>query len=118
MPLSYVIIFVLISSQKMSLSRASEMYEYSMHFLEPARFLYTPDLSGHKVNLLYNPGLAQRPPPTPAVYIPVGVWALKQPLSSHLHKITNDPVFFIWHLPLIILMRAKDITWAIGRVGP
>ena len=32
---------------------------------------------------------------TPAVYIPVGVWALKQPLCSHLHKITNVPVFYM-----------------------
>ena len=63
-------------------------------FLEPARFLNAPDLAGCKVNVLYDPGLAERPPPpTPAVYIPVGVWALKQPLCSHLHKITNESVF-------------------------
>ena len=33
-----------------------------MHFLEPAQFLYAPDLAGRKVNVLYNPGLAERPP--------------------------------------------------------
>ena len=64
-----------------------------MHFLEPAQFINAPDLLGHKVNVLYNPGLAERPPPTSAVYIPVGVWALKQPLCSHLQKITNETVF-------------------------
>ena len=36
-----------------------------MHFLEPARFLNTLDLAGGKVNVLYDPGLAQRHPPTP-----------------------------------------------------
>jgi hypothetical protein len=25
----------------------------------------------------------------------VGFWALKQPLCSHLHKITNEPVFYM-----------------------
>jgi len=25
----------------------------------------------------------------------VGVWALKQPVCSHLHKITNEPVFYM-----------------------
>ena len=29
-----------------------------------------------------------------------------------LHKITNEPVFFIWRLPLMILLQGKDITWA------
>ena len=66
-----------------------------MHFLEPARFLNAPDLVGRKVNILYHPSLAERPPPTSAVYIPVGVWALKQPLCSHLHKITNEPVDYM-----------------------
>jgi len=37
----------------------------------------------------------QDSPPTPAVYIPVGVWALKQPISSHLHKITNEPLDYM-----------------------
>ena len=36
-----------------------------MHFLESARFLNALDLAGRKVNVLYDPGLAQRPPPTP-----------------------------------------------------
>jgi len=58
---------------------------YIMLFLEPARFLNALDLVGRKVDVLYIPGLAERPPPTPAVYIPLGVWALKQPLCSHLH---------------------------------
>ena len=35
-----------------------------MHFLEPARFLNAPYSAGRKDNLLYDPGLAQRPPPT------------------------------------------------------
>ena len=60
-----------------------------MPFLEPARFLNARDLVWHNVNVLYDPGLSKRPPPTPAVYIPVGVWAQKQPLCSHLHQITN-----------------------------
>jgi len=34
-----------------------------MHFLQPARFLNTPDLAGRKVNVLYDPGLSDRPPP-------------------------------------------------------
>ena len=34
-----------------------------MHFLEPAQFLNAPDLAGRKVNVLYDPGLAQTPPP-------------------------------------------------------
>ena len=58
-----------------------------MHYLKPTQFLNTPDLAGRKVNV----GTLR-----PAV----GVWALKQPLCSHLHKITNEPVFFIWRLPL------------------
>ena len=39
--------------------------KYIMHFLEAARFLNALVLAGHKVNVLYNPGLAERPPPTP-----------------------------------------------------
>ena len=35
---------------------------YIMHFLEPARFLNAPDLAGRKVNVLYDLGLAERPP--------------------------------------------------------
>ena len=50
-----------------------------MHFLEP---LNAPDLAGHKVNVLYDPGLAERP--------------LKQPLCSHLQKITK----VILYLPI------------------
>ena len=71
-----------------------------MHCLEPARFLNAPDLVGCKINVLYDPGIAERPLPTPAVYIAVGVWALKQPLCSHLHKITNEPVFLYGACPL------------------
>ena len=41
-----------------------------MHFLEPALFHNAPDLAGRKVNVLYDPGLPMRPPPTTAVYIP------------------------------------------------
>ena len=61
-----------------------------MHFLEAARFLYAPVLAGRKVNVLYAPGLAARPPPPTTA-----VWALKQPLCSHLHKITNEPVDYM-----------------------
>ena len=75
------------------------MEMYIMHFLEPARFLNVLDLEGCKVNVLYDPGLAERPPPTSAVYIPVGVWALKQPLCYHLHKITNEPVLLYGACP-------------------
>ena len=39
------------------------METYIMHFLEPARFLNAPDLAGQKVNVLYDPGLPERPPP-------------------------------------------------------
>ena len=66
-----------------------------MFFLEAARFLNAPVLAGHKVNDFYNPGLAARPPPTTAVYKQQSGWALKQPLCSHLHKITNEPVFYM-----------------------
>jgi len=53
-----------------------------LHFLEAAQFLNAPVLAGRKVNILYVPGLA-------------AVWALKQPLCSHLHKITNVPVDYM-----------------------
>ena len=36
---------------------------YIMHFLEPAWFLNALDLAGRKVNVLYDPGLAEKPPP-------------------------------------------------------
>ena len=26
-------------------------------------------------------------------------------------------LFFVWRLPLMILLQSKDITWAIGRGG-
>ena len=42
---------------------ATEMY--IMHFLGPTQILNAPDLTGQKVNVLYDTGLAQRPPPTP-----------------------------------------------------
>ena len=81
-----------------------------MHFLELARFLHAPHLAGHKVRGYFTPRCWSLRPA-------VGVWALK-PLFSHLHKNTNEPVFFIWRLPLMILLQGKDITWAIGRGGP
>ena len=56
---------------------------YIMHFLEPARFLNAPDLAGCKGYFM--PGCGSLCPA-------LGVWALKQ-LCSHLHKITNEPVF-------------------------
>ena len=56
-----------------------------MYFLEVARFLNAPDLAGRKVCFLPRCGTLR-----PAV----GVWALKQ-LCSHLHKITNEPVFYM-----------------------
>jgi len=36
-----------------------------MHFLEAGRFLNTPVLAGRKVNVLYGPDLAQKPPTPP-----------------------------------------------------
>ena len=36
---------------------------YIMHFLEPTQFLNAPNLAGRKVNVLYDPGLAERPSP-------------------------------------------------------
>jgi len=48
-----------------------------MHFLEAAQFLNALVLA------------VRLPPPTTAV------WALKQPLCSHLHKITNEPVDYM-----------------------
>ena len=86
-----------------------------MHFLEPPRFLSAPDLAGCKVNLLYDPGLAQRPPSTPHHGHKVfGPWnnhsvliCIKLPMN----------LFFIWRLSLMILLRGKDITWTVGRVG-
>ena len=47
------------------LTNVIELYAtetYYMHFLEPAQFINAPDLAGCKVNVLYNPGLAERPP--------------------------------------------------------
>ena len=84
---------------------------YIMHFLEAAQFLNDQVLARRKVNVLYAPGLTVRLPPTTAV------WALKQPLCSHLHKITNEPVDYMVLAPYVLL-RGKDITWAIRRVGP
>ena len=73
-----------------------------MHFLEAAQFLNTPVLAGRKVNVLYAPGLAARLPPTPAV------WALKQPLCSHLHKITNARTIYT-ALYVMIWMQANPL---------
>ena len=55
-----------------------------MHFLEATLFLNAPVLAVRKVNVQQDP-----PPP------PTAVWALKQPLCSHLHKITNEPVDYM-----------------------
>ena len=78
-----------------------------MHFLEPAGFLNAPDLAGCKVNVLYAPLWVLRPA--------VGVWALKQPLCSHMHKITNESVFYM--APLMILMRGKEIMRPLEGLG-
>ena len=62
-----------------------------MHFLEAARFFNTPDLAGRKVNagrkVYFTPRCG-------SLHLAVGVWALKQ-LCSHLHKITNEHVFYM-----------------------
>ena len=55
-----------------------------MHFLDAARFLNAQVLAWRKVNLSLRPA--------------VGVWALKQP-CSHLHQITNEPVFLYGDRP-------------------
>ena len=47
-----------------------------MYFLDAARILNSPVLAECKENVLYDPGLAARPPP-------------------HLHKITNEPVDYM-----------------------
>ena len=54
---------------------------YIMHFLEASGFLDAPVLAGPNVNVLHNPGLAGRP------------------LCSHLHKITNEPIFLYGACP-------------------
>ena len=61
---------------------------YIMHFLEGIWFPNAPDLAGHKVNNVY---FTHR---CGSLWTAVGVWALKQ-LCSHLHKITNEPVFYM-----------------------
>ena len=84
-----------------------------MHFLEPAQFLNAPDLAGHKVNAghkVYFTACCGSVRPA------VGVLALKK-LCSHLHKITNEPVFLYGDAPFYF-HAVKDITWAIGRGGP
>ena len=61
-----------------------------MHFIEAARFLNPLVLAGSKVNVIYAPGLTAR------LLLPTtAVWALKQPLCSHLYKITNEPVDYM-----------------------
>ena len=80
-----------------------------MHFLELAQFLHAPHLAGRKVKGYFTPRFWSLSPA-------VGVWALK-PLFSHLHKNTKEPVFFLWRLALMILIRGKHITRAIGRVA-
>ena len=81
------------------------METYNMHFLEPARFLNAPDLAWHKVNVLYEPALAQRPAPWNNRSVLI---CIKLPIK----------LFFYMGLPLMILMQGKDITWTIGRGGP
>ena len=82
-----------------------------MHFLEATQFLNAPVLAGRKVNRLYTPGLAARPPPIQLF----GPWnnhyvliCIKLPMN----------LFFYLALALMILKRGKDFTRAIGRVGP
>ena len=58
-----------------------------MHFLEFARFLNTLRLAGHKVKGYIIPRCWSFHPT-------VGVWVLK-PLFSHLHKNTNEPIFYL-----------------------
>ena len=66
---------------------------YIMHFLEAPGFLNAPVVAGRKVNYTLCPGFSTETPThfTPGPY---SVWALKQPLCSHLHKITNEPIFY------------------------
>ena len=94
-----------------------------MHFLELAQFLNTPYLAGRKVNCTLRPAVGlyapllvfgpwfrlQRDSPYPHT---TAVWALKPLCShmlilsyhilscSHLHKITNEPVFVYGACPL------------------
>ena len=91
---------------------------YIMHFLEPTWFLNAPDLAGRKVNVLYDPGLAQRPPPLHTRAIKWSVWAMKQPLCSHLHKITNEPVCLYGSCPLWFCCRAKTLLRQLEGAGP
>jgi len=48
-----------------------------MHFLEAGQFLNALVLAGPKVNVLYGPGLAQRPPPPTPHQGREVFWALK-----------------------------------------
>ena len=48
-------------------------------------------------------------------YIPVGVWALKQPMCSHLHKNSNQTVDYM-ALGFMSFLRGVDIMRGIGRV--
>jgi hypothetical protein len=41
-----------------------------------------------------------------------------QNTETHVHKITNVHVFFIWRLDLIILMRANPLLGPLEGVGP
>jgi len=86
---------------------------YIMHFLEAAQFLNSPVLAECKVNLLLAPGLAARLPYPPQQLL--GSWnnhsvliCIKLPMN----------LLIIWCLALMILLLGKDITMAIGRVGP
>ena len=77
--------------------------------LSRTRFLNAPGLAGRKVNLLYAPLWVFTPS--------CGCLGPEQQLCSHLHKIINEPVFYMVLGPYDFA-AGKDITWAIGRGGP
>ena len=84
---------------------------YIMHFLEPAWFLNTLDLAGSKVNVLYNPGLAEKPPLQLFTYLWVfGPWNNHSVLICI--KLPMNLFFFYMALAPYDLLRGKDITWA------
>ena len=47
----------------------------------------------------------------------VGVWALKQ-LCSHLHKITNEPVFYMALAPYEFAVGQKTLLGQLEGAGP
>jgi len=86
-----------------------------MHFLELARFLYVPHLAGRKFKGYFTP-LCWSLRPAVSLYTPLWVFGPWNHSFLICIKIPMN-LFFIWRLALMILMRGKDITWAIGRVG-